>query len=273
MAAVVCAYALANVYQPGPAEEEWRGDPFGRICEIASRPSQIESMSFALGRDARHMSSLNGAPIEPLTGIGRHPFAQVGCKLPVAMTNIFNISYLVLANHCQRAKPVTKFFDMGCTVYNEKKRMASASGSSIPMFKRLYSTGCITFDEIWGWESKQIPNWWNHVPVSARPSMHFYNTPVSAKEFSYALERCAESDLVIVKLDIDNTLVEMEIIEVIEARAHLIDELFFEYHYYFDGMDFGWGNLDAIRARHNVTSAIHLMTRLRHKGIRAHFWI
>lgn len=65
----------------------------------------------------------------------------------------------------------------------------------------------------------------------------------------------------------------MEIIEVIEAHAHLVDELFFEYHYYFDGMDFGWGDLSAIQSQHNVTSAIHLMTRSRHKDIRAHFWV
>jgi hypothetical protein len=65
----------------------------------------------------------------------------------------------------------------------------------------------------------------------------------------------------------------MKIIKVIEKYTHLIDELYFEYHYYFDGMNFGWGNMNHLRNIHNVSSAITLMTRLRNKGVRAHFWI
>ena len=58
-----------------------------------------------------------------------------------------------------------------------------------------------------------------------------------------------------------------------KENAHLVDELFFEYHYYFDGLNFGWGKNDDLKQIHNATSAIRLMTRLREKGIRAHFWI
>lgn len=76
-----------------------------------------------------------------------------------------------------------------------------------------------------------------------------------------------------IKLDIDHTSTEIQIIRVLEENAHLVDEVFFEYHYYFDGLNFGWGKNDDLKPIHNVTSAIRLMTRLREKGIRAHFWI
>lgn len=74
------------------------------------------------------------------------------------------------------------------------------------------------------------------------------------------------------KLDIDNTQEEMKIIDVILRRHRLVDELFFEYHFYFDGLDFGWGTLESQKRKHNATSAIALMLKLRHLGVRTHFW-
>ena len=52
----------------------------------------------------------------------------------------------------------------------------------------------------------------------------------------------------------------------------LVDELFFEAHFYFDGIQFGWGALGADR-RHTVDEALALMRTLRERGIRSHFWI
>ena len=52
----------------------------------------------------------------------------------------------------------------------------------------------------------------------------------------------------------------------------LVDELFFEAHFYFDGIQFGWGALGADR-RHTVDEALALMRTLRQRGIRSHFWI
>jgi len=75
-----------------------------------------------------------------------------------------------------------------------------------------------------------------------------------------------------VKIDIDTPFVELTIVEAIADRpeiAALIDELYFEYHFEFDGMRFGWGpNVDG-----DVDTAVGLMHRLRALGVRAHFWI
>ncbi len=209
--------------------------------------------------------------------MARHPFARVGCKFPahVPTTNVFNISHIILKDKCTETENneiVAKLFDMGCSTYKETN-YPSAGGPSIPLFQKWYSDACVHFKEIWGWEAKKVENWWENVNLAIKPIIHFYNTPVSASEFEHAIKRCRRSDFVVVKLDIDNTNIEMKIMEVIERHADLVDELFFEYHYYFDDMNFGWGKLQNIKHAHNVTSAIQLMTHLRQKGIRAHFWV
>ena len=65
---------------------------------------------------------------------------------------------------------------------------------------------------------------------------------------------------------------ELPIVQVIEREPELyklVDELYFEYHFYYDGMNFGWGN--AVSG--DVDTAMGLMHRLRALGIRSHFWI
>eukprot|EP00964_Phaeocystis_antarctica_P082243 scaffold51567_cov64-Phaeocystis_antarctica.AAC.1 len=83
---------------------------------------------------------------------------------------------------------------------------------------------------------------------------------------------CKPEDFVVVKLDIDTPAIEQTIVAVLAQRPDLtalIDELFFEYHFYFDGLDFGWGK----NVQGDVGTAIGTMYRLRSLGIRAHFWI
>ena len=53
--------------------------------------------------------------------------------------------------------------------------------------------------------------------------------------------------------------------------ADLVDEIFFEYHLYFDRENFGWGA--DTNTGHTVDDALALMTKLRRKGIWSHFWI
>ena len=120
---------------------------------------------------------------------------------------------------------------------------------------------------------KRVQKWWRKVPQHKHEKIQFFNHPVNSKQVSDQLVGLQPSDFVAVKLDIDHTETEMEIIKVLEENAHLIDELFFEYHYYFDGKHFGWGINQHKKPYHNATSAISLMTRLRKKGIRSHFWI
>mmetsp|Transcript_13845 Transcript_13845/g.28379 ORF Transcript_13845/g.28379 Transcript_13845/m.28379 type:complete len:341 (-) Transcript_13845:356-1378(-) len=118
-------------------------------------------------------------------------------------------------------------------------------------------------------------SWWGELPASLRAKVHFYHDWVEERElgggdektgrppqkppsagFGYAwprghssfldtLERVAKpEDFVAVKVDVDTASVELTIMEALAERpelAALVDEIFFEYHFKFDGLDFGWG--------------------------------
>ena len=79
-------------------------------------------------------------------------------------------------------------------------------------------------------------------------------------------------DFVVVKVDIDGGP-EVEIVRAIAHTpwlARLVDELFFEFHFDFDQIEFGWYG---IGKQHSVDDALQLMHSLRKVGIRSHFWI
>ena len=81
---------------------------------------------------------------------------------------------------------------------------------------------------------------------------------------------------VAVKVDIDTPFAELAIVEAIADRPDIaarVDELFFEYHFNYDGLDFGWKCHRAGRCQGDVDTAVGLMRRLRQLGVRAHFWI
>ena len=48
----------------------------------------------------------------------------------------------------------------------------------------------------------------------------------------------------VLKVDIDHTPIELSVVKAIAEDPRLtalVDELFFEFHFWFDGLDFGWG--------------------------------
>lgn len=55
------------------------------------------------------------------------------------------------------------------------------------------------------------------------------------------------------------------------VRAVLAPSADFEYHFFYDGINFGWG--DSVVTNTSVDTAIELMQQFRHLGVRSHFWI
>lgn len=311
---------LSGDYMPSTLEQAWLSDPrTGQICALNN--AQIEGSNLWLnystdvfhpkGKAARNPSTEEQAvlstiwtqgrmqPIEPLTGIARHPFSKVGCKLPSSepTTSIFNITYLLLTNDCDaEGKPHNpeqkKFlFDLGCTTFgNGDQQVASAAAPSMPLFMNLYKERCIDFDEMHGWEGVPYDHddWWSQVPKDVAPKLHFNNEYVveddlgqlrknhyketSEESFLRKLPRMVKKeDFVVLKIDIDGGP-ELQIVEAIANRPELaavVDELLFEYHFWFDGLHFGW------KPNHSETvdDALDLMHKLRRAGVRSHFWI
>ena len=171
--------------------------------------------------------------------------------------------------------------------------------SSLGFFCRLYEANCIQFDRIYAWEAAQYDgkDWWRHVPLEIRAKLTFFNLPVESVRGS--LDSGARSgraspadplamihqvakpeDFVAMKVDIDGGP-ELELVTRVADNeggvADLIDELYFEYHFRFDGLNFGWlthkGGRNYQKWNHTVDDALALMRRLRRRGIRAHFWV
>ena len=116
--------------------------------------------------------------------------------------------------------------------------------------------------------------WWRFVSNDTRAKLTFNHYPVTADEFEFVLVSSTRpEDYVVVKLDIDTPSVEATILDIIEKHAYLVDELFHEYHFWFDDLNFGWGLNRHLRTTHNVTTAVHRMQQLREKGVRTHFWV
>lgn len=255
-------------------------------------------------------------PIEPLSGIARHPFAKVGCQDSMFNKNIFDIEYLVLHNNCgsTASKPRTILYDMGASVgfkgvpggiYSTSPRLAGGLAPSLPLFYRLYADRCLEPDLVFAWEPNPkvtLDEFFGELPQSIREKVHFYQDYVTDEVFQQRLKHpmaliaanatkyaktavsktttllkelvnhAKPEDFVIVKLDIDTPEVEHAMVQSIAESpnvAALIDEMFFEYHFHFDGLNFGWGT----EVAGNVDTALGLMHRLRTLGIRSHFWI
>ena len=237
--------------------------------------------------------------IEPLHGIARHPNARIGCG---GQTGIFDITYLVLHNDCSHqvhgaAKPTVHLFDMGVSKGFYKTlggipavvHRGGGVAPSMPLLYKLYQDRCLEPDAIYSWEVRTgvtSDQWWGSAPASLRSKTRFFEVPVMEGELDEALAgkpnpssflqmlavTSKPEDFVVVKLDIDTPAIEQTIVAVLTQRpelAALIDELFFEYHFYYDGLDFGWGD----NVQGDVDTAIGTMFRLRSLGIRAHFWI
>jgi len=242
--------------------------------------------------------------IEPLIGMARHPFAAVGCDFAkfgnsaarnMTTVDLFNISFLIPANNCgeNKIESVTGrhiFYDLGCTVYSNGLPLAydvgGARSPSLPLFDHMYAQQCLPLDHLYGWEmtEHEPSSWWDPVPAAVRPRLTFYNVAIeedyqSDASFSSHLKAAAKpEDFVAIKVDIDHVAVELPIVKGIARRSDitaLVDEVYFEYHFDFDDLDFGWHSQKGGESHVNdtVDDALALMSELRRAGVRSHFWI
>lgn len=316
LACLICT-AGASMYTPSEQEARWFArQNHHRICHWAHEPEELRLAHLWLGHTAK-CKSYRPVPdpvgderkvfsrftrttgieyIEPLTGVARHPFANVGCpgidaSLPPTVS-LLNKSHLLLADFCGRGgpKPRALLYDLGC-----------AGPSNNPSFRlslmklhTMYHRRCLTFNHMYGWELQPQEHnaWWATVPAEARHKISFFNVGVAPEPwrpevanrsdgtgsfgFVHTLKATARpDDFVAVKLDVDNSEVEYSIVQAIletPGVADLIDEFFFEFHFQYDpGTDLArfWGP----GLTKKVDEALVTMQQLRDRGIRAHFWV
>ena len=287
----------------------------GKICAIADRDSQVNAAHEWLTYVQTSKQGTQQRPpppslsrwecadgsveyIEPLVGVARHPFARCNCphaRKDVQRVNLYNITYLMLAQGSCDA-PVTRrsnlFYDLGCSVYGTSTKQdsdrGSAYGPSLPLFDDMYRQQCLKLDHMYGWELRQmnLTEWWQFVPDDVAPRLTFYNLPGVAQEiphsnssfFGRLKETAKPDDFVSVKVDIDHVPTELPLVTSIATRpdiSSLVDEVFFEYHFWFDNLNFGWQSQKGGQhyTTRTVDDALALMQRLRRVGVRSHWWI
>ena len=164
--------------------------PAGELAPIPSRDEQKALSYFRLNLP-ENSTSPSGAdegfmePIEPLSGVARHPFARVGCAHTPDNSHdvdIYNIQYLIIHNNCGKLpKPKTFLFDMGASVgfygipgglYQTMPITGGGLDPSLPLFYRLYQDRCLEPDEIHAWEPnthlKSDQDFYGELPAHVR---------------------------------------------------------------------------------------------------------
>ena len=189
--------AAAQVWT-GYAKRAWR--PGGRIAPTPT-PEERRALSHFRVEPARSAAFVE--PIEPLHGVARHPFAQVGCNHSVTYprhVSLFDITYLVIHNQCGRPgpKPRSLLFDMGASVgfagvpggvYATLPTDGGGLAPSLPLFYRIYADRCLEPDEVYAWEPNprvRGADWWGELPARLRAKVRFYNDIVDEGEIEQA---------------------------------------------------------------------------------------
>ncbi|CAE7942650.1 unnamed protein product, partial [Symbiodinium sp. KB8] len=272
-----------DVFKPSPGE-------------IPRNPSQEEAQVLS------HFRYQDGRPhwIEPLSGVARNPQALCSGGGPEADRDI---QYLVLENYCAQpgAKPRAKLFDMASTpkwkatilqddFQKADYRSQFGAVNSVVLLFNMFRDRCLEFDDLYVWEGGQInqKDWWEPLPDYLRARTRFYNVAVNETHcaltatgifaekgsFLHMLPYAAKpDDYVVVKLDVRSGP-ELSIMEALARHpelSSLVDEVFLEYRFDFDGKKMDWGPL--VDQDRNVDTALDLMKRLRLAGIRSHFWM
>ena len=305
-----------NVCRLAREQGKIRGNPLAKWLNYSANvvgglnrlptPSEAGSLSSLQCTDGRREY------LEPLTGIARHPHARVGCQKLLGHdpkeAKPFNISYLILQNACPMTTPGQRIdsnnkratqkrrnilFDLGASHFKGDISLdrGFGLGPSVPLFHALYERNCIVFDEVYAWEYEVFrpQDYWDSVPTNMRAKLHFFNVPVEQEPpanpghsvINLLKASVRPDDFVVMKVDVDNAPVERSVVDAVAMDptvAGLVDELFFEHHFFYEPGLSIWGppmtpGRPFSNTNDTVDDALDLMTRLRKRGIRAHFWI
>jgi hypothetical protein len=174
------------------------------------------------------------------------------------------------------------YFDAGASLYT-----SGAGGASQKWFVDEFARHGIRFGRIFGWDSQVYPpaKLWSEVPAEVKPLLAYYNIPINPSADSpdnilnYIRAFTTPEDYVDVKIDVDNTEVEMALIsQILQSKQlqSLVDELFWEHHVRMSPMFYrGWfGQLQGTSLVNNTLDHSYtLFSALRKAGIRAHSWV
>jgi hypothetical protein len=264
----VCPYqvqdqALFDTWVPQViAYEQAPSDQLPKMSDLFSRITYRDVCS---GKEV-------DVPIEPFAGTGRHPNFCSQNKDGV------NKDYMLVERTLPQYRKAF-FLDLGASLWS-----SGSGGASQSWFYEMYKKRGIKFDGFYAWEvSEHKPaDVFAQIPGDVRAIYHWLNIPADptpgadGNPFTMLKQVARPEDFVVIKIDIDNSKVELPFIDQIltdKSISSLIDELYFEHHYNMQPLTVGgWGTSGSESGQTMVDSA-KIFLGLRQLGIRAHVWV
>lgn len=217
--------------------------------------------------------------IEPLAGLTRSPYYCLKGSDFVVQKDYMVVSRNI-AKHASAGPasytPKSLYFDLGASTYS-----SGGGGPSQSWFVETYESRGIHWDGIYAWEAVPYPpaEIWADIPSRLKPVYHWYNIPVVSDPnhpdnvFRFIEQVARPEDYVLLKIDIDNTPIEEELVRQLLASKtllELVDEFYFEHHVNTAPMHPYWG-------KEGITSSLEdtyrIFTTLRRNGVIAHSWV
>lgn len=193
-----------------------------------------------------------------------------------------NMNYMIHDFHklCQALKPTSRIIlvDMGASL-----DFHGANPNSIRpaiYLTELYTKFGFPFDHVYAYEvtPKDAKNVYQKIPESLLSSYHWINAGVEADSTSrlnplhMILSNYNEDDIIIVKLDIDTSSIEVPLAMQILANDRLqklVDVFYFEHHVFIYELAPSWKT----SMNGTLLESLQLFSDLRKKGVAAHSWV
>lgn len=218
------------------------------------------------------LSFTSSGYVEPLTTPMRDPaYCFKGYK------KIFSLDYLVhdFRQMCRKLKRTSRIvlFDMGASLKFDKAQ------SPAIYLTEIFDKFGFQFDHVYAFEVKKTDpvSVFKKVPQRLLPAYHWMNVGVSSIEgdrlnpFTMLKERFNEDDLIIVKLDIDTSSIEVPLAYQLlndPSLGKLVDQFYFEHHVHLKELARNW-----LRSMNgSVKESLDLFAGLRKNNVAAHFW-
>ena len=226
--------------------------------------------------------------IEPLAGLTRSPlFCLYGDEYVVSKDYLLPSSKKYKRGGSNSSSTSSSreegkkafFFDIGASLFN-----SGTGGSSQAWFMmEVAAYHNVKWNGIFAWEANGLDpvTVWQDIPEHLKSIYHWYNVPVTDdmnkdNPLAFILKITNPEDFVVVKLDIDNSLLEEKLAAQIlrnDALIARIDEFYFEHHVNVEPMHPFWGtSFDEVGGK-TLIDTYSIFMEFRLNGIRAHSWV
>jgi hypothetical protein len=196
---------------------------------------------------------------------------------PSAPFQNFRLQTKSIAPWLYRPGSQTILFDLGSSYFNGMTgNEVTGSALGTRWFYEYFRSNSLKFDRIIAFEATQYTpkTYWKQIPDDIIGSLTFINTGVETTDkfnpWNILKSTAKINDYVIIKLDIDTSGLENELIQQVlnnKSIYELIDEMFFEMHVTVNEMKPYWGSPPG-----QLKDTYTIFNKLRQLGIRMHSW-